>query len=124
MNLIILQGRMVRDGELTQSQSGTTIYKNVLAVNRQFKKDGKDEADFFKIIAFGKTAEFMSKYTAKGLRGSVKGRVEMGSYDKDGQKVYTTTVVVEDFFIIDWKDKTQIEVPEGYQVEGDENLPF
>ena len=99
MNKVILMGRLTRDAEIRSSQGGnpTTIARYTLAVDRRFKRDGDQTADFINCIAFGKNAEFAEKYFRKGIKVVVTGRIQTGSYtNKDGQKVYTTDVVVED----------------------------
>lgn len=99
MNKVILMGRLTRDAEIRSSQGGnpTTIARYTLAVDRRFKRDGDQTADFINCIAFGKSAEFAEKYFHKGIKVLVTGRIQTGSYtNKDGQKVYTTDVVVED----------------------------
>lgn len=107
MNKIILVGRLTKDPEVRYSQNGdkqTCVAKFGLAVNRDFKKDGQQEADFLNITAFGKNGEFAEKYLKKGMRILVEGRVQTGSYtNKEGQKVYTTDVIVERFEFVDSK---------------------
>lgn len=97
MNKIILIGRLTRDPEIRRSANDDNAYaRYTLAVNRPFKQNGEQEADFLRCVAFGKTAEFAEKYLAKGMRVAVEGRVQTGSYtNRDGQKVHTTDVVVE-----------------------------
>ena len=97
MNKVMLIGRLVRDPDVKTSQSGVVVARYTLAVDRRFKKDGEQTADFIGCIAFGKTAEFAGKYFTKGIKIAVVGRIQTGSYEnKDGQKVYTTDVVVEE----------------------------
>lgn len=99
MNKVILMGRLTRDAEIRSSQGGnpTTIARYTLAVDRRFKRDGDQTADFIGCVAFGKSAEFAEKYFRQGIKVVVTGRIQTGSYtNKDGQKVYTTDVVVED----------------------------
>lgn len=99
MNKVILMGRLTRDAEIRSSQGGnpTTIARYTLAVDRRFKRDGDQTADFINCIAFGKSAEFAEKYFRKGIKVIVTGRIQTGSYtNKDGNKVYTTDVVVEE----------------------------
>ena len=99
MNKIILIGRLTRDPEIRYStnDNNTAIARYTLAVNRPFRKNGEQQADFLPCIAFGKTAEFAEKYLAKGMRVAIEGRIQTGSYtNRDGQKVYTTEVVVEE----------------------------
>lgn len=99
MNKVILMGRLCRDPEISYSQNAnnTCIARYTLAVDRRFKQDGGQEADFISCVVFGKGAEFAEKYLHKGIKIVVTGRIETGSYtNKDGVKVYTTTVVVEE----------------------------
>ena len=101
MNKVILMGRLTRDPEVRYSQSGENslaIARYTLAVDRRFKRNGDDQtADFIGCVAFGRNAEFAEKYFRQGLKVVVTGRIQTGSYtNKDGQKVYTTDVVVED----------------------------
>ena len=99
MNKVILIGRVVRDAEIRYSHgaSSTCIARYTLAVDRKFKQEGQPTADFINCIAFGKMGEFAEKYLHKGVKIAVVGRIQTGSYtNKDGQKVYTTDVVVEE----------------------------
>ena len=99
MNKVILMGRLTRDPEIGYSQNGnnTCIARYTLAVDRRFKQEGGQEADFIPCVAFGKSAEFAEKYLHKGTKIAVTGRIETGSYtNKDGVKVYTTTVMIEE----------------------------
>ena len=100
MNKVILMGRLTRDPEVryTQGDNAMAIARYSLAVDRRFKKDGDEQtADFINCIAFGKAGEFAEKYFRKGTKIAVVGRIQTGSYtNKDGQKVYTTDVVVEE----------------------------
>ena len=100
MNRTILIGRLTRDVDIrySQGQNQTAIARYTLAVDRKFKdSNGNYTADFINCVAFGKSAEFAEKYFHKGLKIAVVGRLQSGSYtDKDGRKVYTTDVVVEE----------------------------
>ena len=102
MNKVILMGRLTRDPEVRYSQSNTgdgqmAIARYTLAVDRRFRRDGEASADFIPCVSFGRTAEFAEKYFRQGLKIAVTGRIQTGSYtNRDGQKVYTTEVVVED----------------------------
>lgn len=96
MNKVILTGRLTSDPEVKQTEQ-STIAKYRLAVDRRFKKEGEQTADFISCVAFGKSAEFVDKYLLKGMKIAVVGRIQTGSYTKDdGQKVYTTDVIVEE----------------------------
>ena len=99
MNKVILMGRIVRDPDVRYSQgaNATAVARYTLAVDRKFKQEGQPNADFINCIAFGKLGEFAEKYLHKGVKIAVTGRIQTGSYtNKDGQKVYTTDVVVEE----------------------------
>lgn len=98
MNTVQLLGRIARDIDLRYSTSGTAVARFSVAVDRP-TKDGQDRtADFPSVVAFGKTAETIDKYFAKGARIGLTGRLQTGSYqDKDGRTVYTTDVVVTGF---------------------------
>lgn len=102
MNKVILMGRLTRDPEVrySQGESSTAVARFTLAVDRRFaRKDNGNEqsADFINCVAFGKTGEFVEKYFRQGSKAVVCGRIQTGSYtNKDGQKVYTTDVVVEE----------------------------
>ena len=99
MNKSILMGRLVADPEIRYSQGAepTCIARYRLAVDRKYKKDGEQNADFINCVVFGKGAEFAEKYLHKGTKILAIGRIQTGSYtNNDGQKVYTTDVVVEE----------------------------
>ena len=98
MNKVILMGRLTRDPEIryAQNENSTCIANYTLAVDRRFKRDGDQTADFIGCVAFGRSAEFAEKYLRQGTKIVVEGRIQTGSYtNKEGQKVYTTDVVVE-----------------------------
>lgn len=95
MNLVILMGRLTKEPE-TRGDGDKKVCRYTLAVDRRFKKDGDAEADFINCVSFGKNAEFSEKYLKKGTKVVVSGRIQTGSYtNKEGQKVYTTDVIVE-----------------------------
>lgn len=99
MNKWVGVGRLVRDPEVRYSQgdNATAVARYTLAVDRRFKREGEPTADFIPCIVFGRFAEFAEKYFRQGLRVSVSGRIQTGSYtNRDGVKVYTTEVMVEE----------------------------
>ena len=99
MNKVILMGRLTRDPEVRYSagDNSMAVARYTLAVDRRFRRDGENNADFIGCVAFGKSAEFAEKYLRQGTKIIVTGRIQTGSYtNRDGQKVYTTDVVVED----------------------------
>lgn len=95
MNKVILIGRLVADPEIRYTQSGKAVASYRLAVDRPFKQDGQQEADFINCVAWGKTGEFAGNYLRKGTKIAVEGRIQTGSYEKDGVKHYTTDIVVD-----------------------------
>ena len=100
MNKVILMGRLTRDAEVrySQGENSTAIARFSLAVDRRFRRDGDEQtADFINCVAFGRTAEFLERFGRKGTKFVLEGRIQTGSYtNRDGQKVYTTEVVVEE----------------------------
>ena len=109
MNKAILMGRLTRDPDVrySQGENPMAIARYTLAVDRRFKRDGEQNADFISCIAFGKIAEFLEKFGRKGTKFVVEGRIQTGSYsNKDGQKVYTTDVVVENIEFAESKNSS------------------
>ena len=99
MNKVVLVGRLTRNPETRYSQGDnpTAISRYTLAVDRRFRREGQPDADFIRCVAFGRSAEFADRYFTQGMRVAVSGRILTGSYtNRDGVKVYTTEVVVED----------------------------
>ena len=136
MNKVILIGRLTKDPEIrySQGENTTCIARYTLAVDRKFKQEGQPTADFINCIAFGKLGEFAEKYLHKGVKIAVVGRIQTGSYtNKDGQKVYTTDVVVEEQEFCESKsqsnsqpqptpsnDNSWLNIPDGVE----DSLPF
>ncbi len=100
MNKVILMGRLTRDPEVrySQGENATAVARYTLAVDRRFSRNNDEQtADFINCVAFGRSGEFAEKYLHKGTKIAVTGRIQTGSYtNKDGVRVYTTDVVVED----------------------------
>lgn len=99
MNKVILIGRLTRDPDIrySQGEKQTAVARFTLAVDRRFKREGEQTADFINCISFGKSAEFAEKYLRQGTKIAITGRIQTGSYtNRDGQKVFTTDVVVEE----------------------------
>lgn len=99
MNKVILMGRLTRDPEIRYSQTSepVAIARYTLAVDRRFKREGEQTADFINCVVFGKGAEFAEKYLHQATKIVVTGRIQTGSYtNREGKKVYTTDVVVEE----------------------------
>ena len=129
MNQVILMGRVTKDIELKNTQSGMATARFNIAVDRGKDKEGNDRgADFPNIVAFGKTAESIAKYTGKGLRVAVIGRIQTGSYEREGQKVFTTDIIADRVKYIDWKEKGGQNgnqgIPEGFVATDESDLPF
>ena len=134
MNKVILMGRMTRDAEVRHSQgdSATAIARFSLAVDRRFKRDGEETADYIGCVAFGKTAEFFERFGNKGTKFLIEGRIQTGSYEKNGQRVYTTDVVVENVEFAESKAASEGAKPTPQTEEwmnvpdsvSDEGLPF
>lgn len=97
MNLVILNGRLVRDPELKYGQSGTAYSRFSIAVDRRFQNStpNSQEADFINCVAFGKTAEFIGEYFKKGKKILLSGRLQQSSYEQDGKKLSSISVVVD-----------------------------
>ena len=139
MNKVVLIGRLVRDPEVRYSQGEPpqAVARYTLAVDRRYKKNGDEQtADFINCVAFGKNGEFAEKYLHQGTKIAVTGRIQTGSYtNKDGNKVYTTDVVVEEHEFCESKGNGGgqtlkptstaadgfMNIPDGVE---DEGLPF
>ena len=117
MNKVFLVGRLTRDPDLRYGASNNAVMRTSLAVDRQFtNQNGEREADFINIVAFGNRAETMKKYLTKGSQIAVSGRIQTGSYDdKDGKRVYTTDVVIDEFQFLDTKNSRPSDMDEGNQ---------
>lgn len=98
MNKVILMGRLTREPEVRYSNGAEPLAVDhyTLAVNRRFKRKDEQEADFIPCVAFGKSGEFAEKYFRKGQMVAVTGRLQVRSWDKDGEKRWTTEVVIEE----------------------------
>ena len=115
MNKVIISGRLVRDVEVryTQGNEPMAIAKGTLAVDRRFKKDGEQSADFINILAFKNRAEFLEKYGRQGTKFIIEGSWQTGSYtNKEGAKVYTNECLIEN-----------IEFAEGKKQDGEQSAP-
>ncbi len=119
MNKVILMGRLTRDPEIrySQGENPMAIARYTLAVDRRGRKNNQNEqnADFINCVAFRGAGEFAEKYFHQGMRVLVSGRIQTGSYiNKDGQKVYTTEVIVEDQEFADSKNANAGGNNQGY----------
>lgn len=119
MNRVDLVGRTTSDIELKQNVNNKNYCRFTLAVNRDFKReDGQQEADFISCVAWGKTAEVMSKYVKKGNRVAISGRIQTGKYDDEsGKTIYTTDIVVTNMEFIETKKDSRPEPEDIYQNE-------
>lgn len=129
MNKSILMGRLTRDPETRYTQTtNTQVTSFTLAVNRRFTKEGQPSADFINIVAWGKTAEFVSKYFKKGQQVGVIGRIQTRNYEDDqGKKHYITEVVAEEVYFADTKKEEGTAAPveeNQYEITSDDDLPF
>lgn len=107
MNRVEIIGRLTRDAELKSSTSGTSYYRNGIAVDRKGKDAG---TDFFNLLAFNKTAEFLDKYFRKGSKIAISGHLQSGEYTKqDGTKVTTVEIVVEECDFCESKGESKSE---------------
>ena len=133
MNKVIIIGRFTRDPEVRYTANNTCYASFSVAIDRRYKQDGQPTADFPRVIAWGKTAEFIEKYFHKGMKIAIDGRIQTGSYtNKDGQTVYTTDIVAENVEFVESNRNTGnaqspsvtddgwMNIPE----EVDEELPF
>jgi single-strand DNA-binding protein len=133
MNKAIIMGRLTKEVETRYTQSNTAVTKFSVAVDRRVKQGEEKKADFINCVAFGKTAEFISKYFVKGSSIAVVGRIQTGSYDNsEGKKVYTTDIMVEEVSFAGGK-KAEGQQPKsdaddsGFNVNvnnNDDDLPF
>ena len=104
LNTVTLVGRIVKELDLKYTSTGKAVARFTLAVNRDFKdSNGDTKADFPSCQVWGKTAEVMADNLRKGSLIDVTGRIETGSYEKNGQKIYTIDIVVEKFHFLDSK---------------------
>ncbi len=130
MNSVVLIGRITRDPEVRYtSGTQTAVCTFTVAIDRPVKKDEKKQADFPRVICFGKQAENCERFLAKGRLVGVQGRLQTGSYtNKDGATVYTTDVVADRVEFLEWGDKPARAIEEEPAPEGfarvDEDIPF
>lgn len=124
MNSIIIMGRLTKDPETGSSQNGNTYARFAIAVDRRFKKDGEQDADFFNCSAFGKKAEFVEKYMKKGTKVVISGEMRMDRVTKDGKTTTYPKVMVNDIEFAESK-KSESSGDDGFlNVTTEEELPF
>lgn len=135
MNRVILMGRLTKNPEIKYAgkDNDMAVARYTLAVNRRYKRDGEQEADFISCVTFGKSAEFAQKYLRKGIRIVIGGRISTGSYkDQDGKTIYTTDVIVEEHEFAQNKDgsggedlsETSKTDKDGFMEVQDGEIPF
>ena len=108
MNRVELIGRLTRDPELRYTGSNIATTRFTLAVNRPFQgQNGEQGTDFINIVVWRKQAENVKKYCTKGSLVAVEGRIQTGSYEKDGQRVFTTDVVADSVQFLESKSQSQ-----------------
>ena len=127
MNNWIGIGRLTRDIDVRYAaQTQKAVARFTLAIDDGYGENKK--TNFISIVAFGKTAENLEKFSGKGLRIAINGHIQTGSYEKDGQKVYTTDIVADRIEFIDWKNSEKASEPDGEYPQGfaaiDEDFPF
>ena len=116
MNAVNLIGNLCKDWNI--HNGNTTSAKNTLAVRKDYKRD---ESDFINIVAFGKSAELLEQYTGKGSKIAIQGRINTGSYEKEGRTIYTTDVVVDKFEFLDSKKTGEAEAKEMTEEDFENN---
>lgn len=126
MNNVSLIGRLTRDPEMRytpDNQMAVTTF--TIAIDRPVRQEQEKKADFPRITVFGKSAENCGKYLGKGRLVGIQGRIQTGSYEKDGQKYYTTDVIADRVEFLEWGDKAdkQADIPDGFMAVDDET-PF
>lgn len=119
MNRVILIGRLSKDVDVRYAGE-TCVARYSLAVDRKFKRDGEPSADFINCVAFGNQGQFAEKYLRKGMKIAICGRIQTGSYtDKNGNKVYTTDIVVEEHEFCESKQNVEQAQPSAYTTPKD-----
>ena len=138
MNQVSLIGRLTRDPEVRYgAASQTAVARFSIAIDRGKDRDGNDRGtDFPNIVCFGKTAELVERYLGKGRLVGITGRIQTGSYEKDGKKVYTTEVLADRVEFLDRGEKSEnagggfaaaqapSEIPTGFSQLTDDDIPF
>lgn len=118
INLFVGIGRTTKDIDLRYSQNGTAVARFTLAINDRFNKD---EANFVNCVAFKKAAELIAQYVKKGHQIGVEGRVQTGSYEKDGQRIYTTDIIVNNVQFLESRNSSEQKNPQQQRVDAYNN---
>lgn len=140
MNSVSLIGRLTKDPDVRYgAENQLAVARFSVAIDRGKDRDGQSRGtDFPNIVCFGKTAELVEKYMAKGRLVGIQGRVQTGKYEKDGRTIYTTDILADRVDFLDWGDKTEgggekqsfdnkkpsSDVPEGFGMLTDDDIPF
>lgn len=120
INRVVLTGRLTRDLELRRTQGGASVVSFSIAVNRSFAREGQQDTDFINCVAWNKTAETMAQYLHKGSLIGIDGRIQTRSYDnQQGQRVYVTEVVCENFTFLETRNSTSESKPQPNQSRND-----
>jgi single-strand DNA-binding protein len=120
LNKVILIGRMTKDPDMRTTQSGVPVTRFTLAVDRRFKnQNGERQADFISCQAWRQTAEFIAKYFQKGSKLAVVGSIQTGSYEKNGQTIYTTDVVVDEAYFVESRQQQSPEAAERRAIQNE-----
>lgn len=130
MNKVFLTGRVTREWEIRATSNGTTIARNSIAVDSGYGDNKR--TDFINLTAFGKTAETLEKYGFKGQKMLIEGRIQTGSYEKDGVKHSTTDIIIDRSEFLSFKDNNTSEEKTGSKeaisgfeaLDDSENIPF
>lgn len=129
MNTVNLIGRLTKDPELKNTQSGLAMCSITVAIDRPQRQDGDKQTDFPRVQVFGKTAENVCKFCEKGRLIGIEGRIQTGSYEKqDGTKVYTTDVVANRIEFLEWPEKKEQNAEpqnqDGFVPVDEDDIPF
>ena len=126
MNTLHIMGRLTADPEITSTQSGTTIARYTVAVDRRFAKDGQQKTDFFSCSSFGKQAEFVEKFLKKGVKVVVSGEMRLDTVQKDGKNVTYPKVAVNEIEFAESKKESGEAKPDDFLNIADnvDDLPF
>ena len=126
MNKVFLIGRLTKDPEVrySQGQKPVAVARYSLAVDRKFKREGEPNCDFINCVAIGKIGEFAEKYLKKGVKIAIAGRIQTGGYtNKDGAKVYTTEVMVEEHEFCESKSSSGDQTSQASSRQGEPQIP-
>lgn len=125
MNSVHIIGRLTKGPQISYIlDTQTAVARFSVAISRGKDKDGNDKgADFPNVVVFGKQAENCERYLSKGKLVGIEGRLQTGSYEKDGRKVYTTDVIANRVEFLEWDNKEKSEIPSGFRAVEDE-CPF